>query len=225
MSDREGEPAVFRQRVDGTGVAERLTKPMPGAGMVPESWHPTANLLLLQVSKNQAAEFTLWTLTLSDKKMEPYGAVKSSFPMGPVFSPDGRWVAHSSNEAGANRVYVQPFPATGAKYQLYAREGDSGHHVLWSPDGKELFFNPRPAAYEVVSVRTQPTVAFGNPTAVPRPFQTGPPQVRRPFDINPITGKFVALALAGGQENASNAPEVHVVLNWFEELKQRVPVK
>ena len=102
-----------------------------------------------------------------------------------------------------NRVYVQPFPPTGAKYQVYAKDSDGGHHVLWSPDSKELFYNPRPGSYEVVRVTTQPTVAFGNPTNVPRPFQTGPPQVRRPFDMMP-NGKFVALATPGQTSSGGN---------------------
>ena len=68
-------------------------------------------------------------------------------------------------------------------------------------------------------------VAFGNPTNLPRPFQTGPPQVRRPFDMMP-NGKFVALASPGQTSMTAGTLsqlEIHVVLNWFEELKQRVP--
>ena len=170
------------------------------------------------------------TLNLSTKKMERFGTVTSTFPMGPAFSPDGKLVAFSSNETNANRVYLQPFPATGTRIQLYAKEGDGGHHVLWSLDGKELFYIPRLRALEVVPVRTQPTLEFGNPAAVPRPFETGPPQIRRMFDIaraGKFAGKFVALALPGTQDSTApaNTPEVHIVLNWFEELKARVPIK
>jgi hypothetical protein len=174
----------------------------------------------------KGGEATLWGLSLVDKKTATFGGVKSTLVIGAEFSPDGRWVAYSSNETGANRVYVQPFPATGAKYQLYAKDTDGGHHVLWSPDGKELFYNPRPGAYEAVGVTRQPTFAFGNPVEVPRPFQTGPPQVRRPFDIVPTNGRFVGLGLPGqGSAGTLSQLEIHVVLNWFEELKARVPVK
>ncbi|HYN10301.1 MAG TPA: protein kinase [Vicinamibacterales bacterium] len=224
QSDREGDVAVFSQPADNTGTVERLTKPEQGVTHAPESWHPTANVLLF--ASNKGSEVTLWSLTLPDEKATPFGGVKSSFPTGAVFAPNGQWVAYSSTETGSNRVYVQPFPTTGARYQVYARDPDSGHHVLWSQDGKELFYNPRPGAYEVVTVTTQPTFSFGNPAAVPRPFTTGPPQLRRPFDMTP-SGKFVALA-APGQDvlaGTSSTQEIHVVLNWFEELKQRAPVK
>ena len=52
------------------------------------------------------------------KKATPFGAVQSSVPITSVFSPDGRWVAYGSNETGGYEIYVQPFPSTGAKYQV-----------------------------------------------------------------------------------------------------------
>jgi Tol biopolymer transport system component len=54
-----------------------------------------------------------------------------------VFSPDGRWIAYTSNEAGQPNIYVQPFPAGGAKRQV---SRDGGGQPVWRPDGKELFF-------------------------------------------------------------------------------------
>jgi Tol biopolymer transport system component len=226
QSDREGDLGVFWQRADGTGKVERLTKPEQGVAHVPESWHPTTNVLLFDAVKS--GEHTLWALTLPDKKASPFGGVKSNLPTGAVFSPDGRWVAYTSNETGANRAYVQPFPATGARYQVYGKDQESAHHLLWSKTTNELIYNPRPSSLEAVSVTTQPIPAFGNPVALPRPFITGPPQTRRQFDLMP-DGRFLALAAPGQAETGSAAgplaPEVRLVLNWFEELKQRVPIK
>ncbi len=226
QSDREGDLAVFWQRADNTGQVERLTKPEQGVTHVPEAWHPTTNVLLFAATKS--TETTLWALTLPDKKASPFGGVKSSLPTGAVFSPDGRWVAYTSNETGSNRAYVQPFPATGARYQVYGKEQESAHHLLWSKSSNELIYNPRPTSLEAVSVTTQPIPSFGNPVALPRPFATGPPQTRRPFDLMP-DGRFLALAAPGqaetGTSSGQTAPEVRLVLNWFEELKQRVPIK
>ena len=222
QSDRDGDIAVFWQRADNTGQVERLTKPDQSVAHVPESWHPTSNILLFSAVKS--GEFSLWALTLPDKKATAFGGVKSSLPTGAVFSPDGRWVAYTSNETGANRAYVQPFPATGARYQLYGKEQESAHHLLWSKTN-ELIYNPRPTSLEVVSVTTRPIPSFGNPVPLPRPFSTGPPQTRRPFDLMP-DGRFLGLAVPGQTETATGpAPEVRLVLNWFEELKQRVPIK
>ena len=203
-------------------TAERLTKPDKGTAHVPESWSPKDETLLFAAVKPSVSD-SLWTFSRASRKEEPFGGVQTSTVMGAVFSPDGRWVAYSSGEAGRVTVYVQPFPATGAKYQLAAKSGDQPHHQLWSPDGKELFYNPRPSGFEVVPVTTQPTFAFGNPTAVPRPFETGPPSAPRQFDITP-GGKFLGLVAPG--QGASGTPagqEIQVVVNWFEELKRLVP--
>ncbi len=152
-----------------------------------------------------------------------------------MFSPDGRWVAYTSSERGTTgaytsaewgtTIYVQPFPATGAKYQLVVKERGSPHGAVWSPDGKELFYNPRAGAFEAVSVTTEPTFAFGNAMALPRPFQLSPPDARRSYDITP-RGKFVGLIPAGQTESGTpTAPQIQVVLNWMEELKRLVPTK
>jgi serine/threonine-protein kinase len=223
QSDREGDLAIFWQVADGKEAAERLTKPEQGTSHVPESWSPKSDRLLFSVTK--ASDMSLWMFSLQDKSVTPFGAVHSSNPIGAVFSPDGRWVAYTSTERQTTTVYVQPFPATGAKYQLLAKGVDGPHEVVWSPDGKELFYNPRPQAFEVVRVTTEPTFTFGNPMALPRPLQLGPQSARRNYDITP-GGKFVGLISAGQTERAAPAsPQIQVVLNWFEELKARVPTK
>ena len=90
----------------------------------------------------------MWTFSLQDKKATPFGGVQSSNPITAVFSPDGRWVAYSSNETGRPAVYVQPFPADGTKYQL-PKDTNDEHHPLWSPDGRELFYVPGPGRFAV----------------------------------------------------------------------------
>ncbi len=222
QSDREGDLAIFWQPVVGGGTAERLTKPDQGESHAPESWSPKTDRLLFSVTKG--SDVSLWTFSLQDRKATPFGEVHSRFPTGARFSPDGQWVAYASTERGTrNTIYVQPFPPTGAKYQLFAKGSDIPHEVAWSPDGKELFYNPGVGRFEAVSVRTQPTFAFGNAVAVPRPFRTAPSNSRTLYDITP-GGKFVGLIPAGQTEFGPLAtPQIHVILNWFEELQARVP--
>jgi serine/threonine-protein kinase len=219
QSDREGDLAIFWQSADGTGSAERLTKPDPGTAHEPESWSPKGDSFLFGVSKG--ADVSLWTFSLPDRRAAPFGSVRSSTRTNAVFSPDGHWVAYGVTEQNRPAIYVQPFPPTGVRHQLTA---ELASQALWSPDGKELFYNPRPGGIAVVAVATQPTLTFGNPVDVPRPFQTGPPTVRRAFDITP-GGKFVGLIVAGQTPAATREmnTQIRVVLNWFEELKQRVP--
>jgi Tol biopolymer transport system component len=135
QSDREGDLGLFRQRADGTGTAERLTKAERDTVHTPESWAPDGRHLLFSVTNR--TDVSLWALSLQDRKAAPFGGVRSTKFTNATFSPDGRWVAYGSDDSGTDAVYVQTFPATGAKYQI--SRGDVGNHVLWSRDGKQLF--------------------------------------------------------------------------------------
>ena len=79
-----------------------------------------------------------------------------------------------------------------------------------------------------VSVTTRPTFTFGNPVPVPRPFVERGPGFERNHDIT-LDGKRFLGVVAAGLNTASGAlgaaPQIDVVLNWFEELKQRVPTR
>jgi Tol biopolymer transport system component len=223
QSDRGGDLAIWQSAVGGT--AERLTKPERGESHAPESWHPKADLLLFSVTKG--SDVSLSTFSLQDRKVSPFGDVHSFYPTGARFSPDGQWVAYASREpAEKMTIYVQPFPATGSKFPLFVKGFNaSPHKVAWSPDGKELFYVPRIGEFEAVTITTQPTFAFGNAVQVPRPFSPGAPNMRTWYDVTP-SGKFLGLIPRGPPNAFTRAnSEIQVVLNWQEELKQRVPTK
>jgi dipeptidyl aminopeptidase/acylaminoacyl peptidase len=99
QSDRDGDAAIFVQRVDGTGV-ERLTKPAEGEAHVPESWSPDGRHLSFSVQKD--SEYSLWTVSLADGKPTRLRDVVSIEPIGSVFSPDGRWIAYHALPPGAS---------------------------------------------------------------------------------------------------------------------------
>jgi serine/threonine-protein kinase len=228
QSDREGDVAIFRQPADGTGTAERLTTAAPGESHAAESWSPDGETLLFDVT--QGIDVSLWTLSLSTRQVKPFSAVHSSYPTGAKFSPDGRWVAYTRTDEGVARIaiYVEPFPATGARYQLFVKESsstviNSPHKVAWSPDGKQLFYIPRLGGFDRVNVTTRPTLAFGNAVALPRSFSPGAPNSRTLYDMMP-NGSFLGLRPVGGVDVRDfSATRIDVVLNWAEELKARVP--
>jgi eukaryotic-like serine/threonine-protein kinase len=222
QSDRDGDLGLYATLADGSGAAERLTKADEGTSHIPESSSPAGDVAY-SISKDR--DFSLWTLSMATKKSSPFGEVHSPTPTGAVFSPDGRWLAYTlSHATRPTTVYVEPFPATGTKHQLFTTAADGPHHQVWAPNGKSLFYNPRPAGFESVTVTTAPTFAFGNPVAVPRPFSTGSPSVRRPFDIMP-DGKFVGLFPAGQVDSGTTAQVIQVALGWFAKLNARVPTR
>jgi eukaryotic-like serine/threonine-protein kinase len=219
QSDREGDRAVFWQPVDG-GDAQRLTKPDPGTSHVPESWSPAGDTLLFSATKGSAT--SLWTLSGRDRKALLFGDVRSSLlPTDAAFSPDGRWVAYQTAEPGdaaaEGTTYVQSFPSSGRKHQI-ARGG----RPLWSRDGKELFYIPTPTQLMAVTVRTEPSWTVTGPVEVPRGFGVSSPTTPRTFDILP-DGRIVGIGPVGQSSSGSGPAQIHVVLNWFTELQQRVP--
>jgi eukaryotic-like serine/threonine-protein kinase len=234
QSDRGGDFSIFAQRADGSGSAERLTMAEKDVAHVPESWSPDGRHLVFSVVKGSA--MSLSTLTLATKKVEPYGNVQSSEPIEPVFSPDGRWIAYSSSgtvggNLGGNTpnrgVYIQPFPATGEMYQVPKQAID--FHPVWSPDGRDLIYVPLGVSGQLVSVRVtrQPVVSFGTPERLPARV-TGDrlSGEMRAYDVLP-DGRFIGV-ITPSAIDGSGSPvptQFRVVVNWFEELKQRVPVK
>jgi len=245
QSDREGDRGIFWQRADGGGVAERLTPVMKDAVQVPESWSPDGNLLLFSVTSGQ--KISLWTLSLRDRKATPIGDPHASggpdaVPPGAVFSPDGRWIAYATRttrDAPHCVVFVEPFPATGAKYQVSA--DDDGHHPLWSRDGQELSYIPGPRQFSSVHVSFQPAFTSTRPTPVvavaggrnkpefekeESPFEA--PFYERNYDATRDGSRFIRVVDAvapPAPAGTVTVPELQVVVNWIEELKRLVPAR
>ena len=229
QSDRDGDAAIFWQRADGSGTAERLTKPEQGTAHVPESWSPDGKRLLFGASKGSSVSSML--LSLDDRKTTAFGDVRSTQPINAAFSPDGKWVAYTSNNQGSSiygsQIYVQPFPPTGATYQL-AKIGSNPHHPFWSRDGQELYYMPGPTQFAFITITTRPTFTFSDPVPLSRGqpgFIEGGPLNTRQNDST--LDKRVIGVITAGQTQTGSAltPQLQVVLNWFEELKARVPVK
>ena len=182
----------------------------------------------------------LWTLSLDgDRKLKPLVQLPSNERYA-SFSPDGRWFAYTSDEIGKRfEVFVQPFPTTGAKYQIST---DGGRDPLWSPEGKQILYNAvfvdasnftttsttgaGAGKLAAVDVRTQPAFSFGRPMPIPieRAILGGN---GRYFDVTPDGKQFLVVMPPDTQAGAARPPaeRINVVLNWFEELRQRVPVK
>ena len=143
----------------------------------------------------------------------------------PKVSPDGRWMAYFSNESSKNEVYVRPFPEVNSgKWQVST---DGGSSPLWSPDGRELFYLSNDNSVMAVAVETKPTLSFGTPKSLFKSIYAGATiGSGTPWDIHPDGKRFLMMKLPGAAPSTAAAlREINIVLNWFEELKQRVPVK
>jgi serine/threonine-protein kinase len=150
---------------DGSGERQRLTSNTQ-QWQVPMSFSPDGKLLAYHELRPETAA-DIWILPLAPKG-QPQVFLKTPFYEGlPVFSPNGRWIAYSSNESGAFEVYVRPFPGPGPKQQVSGDQSFDVHY--WSADGKKLFYRSGDGKRMVsVPVRTdgkefeigKPTVLF-----------------------------------------------------------------
>jgi len=140
------------------------------------------------------------------------------FELHPEVSPDGRWLAYTSDESGRREIYVQPFPALGGKWQV-STEG--GAEPVWNPNGGELFYRDGDKLMSV-PVTTAPEFTAGKPVLLFEghyevdPFSND----ARNYDVSPDGQHFVMIKAEGDSRGTT---EIVVVLNWFEELKRLVP--
>ena len=153
---------------------------------------------------------------MGDRKARPF--LRTQFDeTAPRFSPDGHWLAYISDESGRDEVYVQPYPGPGGKWQI-STEG--GTEPVWSPNGRELFYRSG-GKMMAADIAAQPGFTVGKPRMLfEGPYQTAWTDLPN-YDVSPDGQRFLMLKPI---ESADAAPtQINVVLNWFEELKRRVP--
>ena len=131
-------------------------------------------------------------------------------------------MAYASGESGQNEVYVRPFPEVNrGKWQVSTSGGSS---PLWSPDGRQLFYLSNENSVMATAVATKPTFSLGTPKALFRSIYVPANTTNSgtPWDISPDGKRFLMMKEAG---SAGGPRKINIVLNWLEELKQRVLVK
>src|SRR5262249_25627953 len=138
---------------------------------------------------------------------------------GAQVSPDGRWLAYQSDESGAFQVYVRPFPnVEDGRWQISA---DGGTLPLWAPNGRELDFIDTGTHVNAVPVQLGATFTFGRATSI-LDLSDRPASVYRNYDMAPDGSRFVVVK---EPQRTRSATQFVVAVDWFEELKKRVPGK
>jgi eukaryotic-like serine/threonine-protein kinase len=212
-SNKEGSMNLFWQPSDGTGGPERLTT--SEFLHFPMSWSPNGKVLAF-VEVAPTTGYDIWITTVGDRKVQPF--LRTPFNESvPMFSPDGRWIAYISNESGRWEVYVQPYPSTGGKWQISA---EGGTEPVWNRNGRELFFRNGDKIM-AVEITEHPNLAAGKPRVLFEGHYVLPPGTTPNYDVSPDGQHFIMIK---ANEAVEEAPaQINVVLNWFEELKRRVP--
>jgi eukaryotic-like serine/threonine-protein kinase len=173
---------MFWQAADGSGQPELL---VPDA-RAPESWSAAAQVFSYITLKG-GTDYDVFAYSLRDRSSSPVAARPDALEMSSRFSPDGRWIAYESTEAGPRDIFVEPFPANGLRVRV-----TPGRRPIWSPDGTEIFFDRDDAQLYVVSIRLGPSPTVGTPAPLPiKGFLQG--AGRRMYDMTPDGKRFLML--------------------------------
>jgi len=129
-------------------------------------------------------------------------------------SPDGAFVAYTSNETSTNEIYVKEI-ATRRRWLISTAGG--GTNPKWSRDGTEIFYTSREQLRYVVAVTVEPEFSYGQPQVL---FALD--EVTFSTDVAADGDRFLEIHDRGGVDGSAGQ-QIRIVLNWFEELKARVP--
>jgi serine/threonine-protein kinase len=213
-SNRTGAGALYWMAADGSGVEEELTKAATNQGAT--SWLPDGTTLTFY---DVGGTYDIFTVKPGET---PLRLTQTPFQeRGPAFSPDGRWLAYSSNETGASEIYVMPYPGPGGRIAI---SQGGGRSPRWSSNGRELFYrNGRQMM--VVAVEPGPTFRVGTQQVL---FEGDYVQEvdnsgAHNYDLSPDGKRFLMVALAPSEAGQQVRQRLVVVQNWLEELTRRVP--
>ena len=203
---------VFSIASDGSESEPRqLTR--GASSELPLAWSPDGNSLLLWSAQTQ-----LSVLSLGDRSASPWLA--SHFAeFGAAFSPDGRWIAYSSNQSGRLEIWVRPFSGKGAAVRVSA---DGGHDAVWARDGREIYYTN---GSQLMAARVTPDADGLHPepphTLVEGGFthDDADPNIRF-FDAAPDGRLLVIEAF-----EKSAAAQIVVVQHWDDQLRGLLPGK
>jgi hypothetical protein len=212
--------------MDGTGIVEQLTHGT--AVLIPNVVTPDGKGLVFTEVRGTGDGMAvdrgdLMLLPLVGER-RPQPLLSTPYAeLNPELSPEGGWLAYESNESGQQEIYVRPFSnaSTGKKTRIST---NGGAHPLWVRNGQELLYVSMGTLMSV-PMTAGPTFSAGKPSKLfdlPN-LSFGPPG--RMYDASRDGKRFLMTqenSVAGEQ---SQSARLVIVLNWFEELKARVPTK
>jgi serine/threonine-protein kinase len=214
-SIRAGVSNLVWKPTDGSGTIERLTNTEHGSSAC--SWSPDGKILIYQENARLSTGLDIWHVPLEgDRTPRPFLRTPDD-ECQPSLSPDGGWLAYSSNLSGRHEVYVRPYPDPGGVTQISTFGALA---PLWAPDGRELFYqNLRGDSLLSVPIRMDSVLHVGEPKTLFTSESWGANPGFRDFDVSPDGQRFIFVR----QGNRASAPKrYNVVMSWFEELQERV---
>lgn len=208
---------VLRKAADGSGENEELWVTEDHTHVT--DWLADGSGLLLDIARrNTGADIFLLELS-NEPKVKALLATSFGERLSRL-SPDGHWLAYASDESGRYEIYVQPFPDLDARHTISA---GGGTEPVWSRDGRELYYRGPSHLMAVTITASEPFEASAPEALFEDVFRLG--QTHTSYDVAP-DGRFLMLMrlqTASDDDPFRGLDYFHVVLNWFEEVRERAP--
>jgi Tol biopolymer transport system component len=217
-SERDkGVPNLYWKRADGEGEEIRLTQSRNR--QFPSSFSPDGKRLLFY-ERGPETNNDIWTLPLSDpasddpKPSNPEPLLRTPFnEKWPTVSPDGRWLAYTSDESGVTETYVRSFPGLGTKVEVSA---GGGGIPVWSRTRPDLFYSS-PQGIMALHYSSQGATFLPSRPSLWAAFKN-----LQWFDLEPEGKRFAVIAPEATEQ--AGPIQVTLFLNFFDELRRRASV-
>jgi len=221
---RENYGGIYLKSANGTGTAEQIIS-LDYGDIWPEFLLSDGKTLLIgrEIGRETGNDIGMLSLE-GDRTLKLL--LNEKYDEGdPRISTNEQWLAYGSNETGEREVYVRSFPDIDkVKRPVSTGGGDS---PLWSPDGSELFYR-NGDSFMAVEIETEPSFSLGKPTLLFEGTYSSHPNVPECvlWDIHPDGKRFLMLKPTGLTDETTEAGsprKINIVINWLEELKEKVP--
>jgi len=224
---------IFQARADGASLPQPLTHSQTFQS--PGSFTPDGKRLAYVESLGGAAQRIgqgdVWTVSLTEEGGQLKAGTAERFltssanDSSPSFSPDGRWLAYASAEAGGTEVFVRAFPqpasGSGGRWQISTNGGTA---PLWSRSGHDLFYHSGDHIMAASYAVTGDTFVPGKPRVwVPTLVAPGRPNTYS-WDLAPDGKRVAVLTPVDSADVGKQEHEVVLLQNFFDELRRRVPL-
>jgi eukaryotic-like serine/threonine-protein kinase len=218
-SDRAGGVFNLYQRRIDAASDELLFK--NGNWKGPNQWSRDGRFIVFS-ENDPNTKWDIWVLRVegaADRTPVPFLRTQFNEFSGQI-SPDGHWMAYTSDESGQREIYVRPFPSGEGELRISI---SGGEQPRWRADGKELFFWQTDGKLMAVTVKTRPAGPEAKSSldpGVPQPLfeaemSKAPMDPMVQYDVT-ADGKRFLVDLAG----AGEAQPLNVIVNWDAGLKK-----
>jgi Tol biopolymer transport system component len=186
MVAADGKPlpdALYIRNADGSGEAEKLVD-----GRAPEGLYADGGRLNYIVLTGES-DYGIWSLDMATRQGTKLVDGSGSEQHSSRVSPDGKWIAYTSNDTGQHEIWIEPLPQTGKRFKV---SSSGGAHPVWSDDGLKVYYDHGGSMYRVEMFLDEKTPQTSEPEVMPvKGFQQG--ERRRQFDLVPGAPQFLML--------------------------------